>query len=142
MSERPKVLKGIRKCLSDAYSLFQEAMDALDEVGRGSVGTGMTPLVGGYAMNDPKSHFRTALIKLDSAEKMLQPLAIRLRDGRVDSSHFTDDRAIVLLKDLTEFEYQILVNLLSERRGRESVWHRLDELSRKAKEAYELVSPD
>ena len=93
-------------------------------------------------MKNPQEDYRRALIILDSAEKALQPLAIRLRDGRVNSSHFEDERAIVLLKDVTEFDYNILINLLSERRGRDSVSLRLIELRKKAKEAYDLVSND
>jgi hypothetical protein len=142
MSERPKVLKGIRRCLSDAYSLFQEAMDALDDIGRATIGAVMTPIIGGYAMKDPNRNYRRALIGVDSAEKALHPLALRLREGTVNSTHFEDERAMVLLKDLTEFDYQALINLLFERRGRESVWYRLDELSKKAREIYELVSAD
>jgi hypothetical protein len=142
MSERPKILKGIRRCLSDAYSLFQEAMDALDEIGKATVGPSMTPLLGGYAMRDPSKYYRTALIKLDSAENALHPLALRLKEGRVNSTHFRDEKAMVLLKDLTEFDYQVLINLLSDRRGRESVWYRLDELSKKAREIHEMVSAD
>lgn len=117
-------------------------MDALDEIGKGSLGTGMTPLFGGFAMKDPKKSYRTALIKLDSADKALQPLKIRLRDGRVNPTHFKDERAMVILKDLTEFDYNILIKLLSEQRGRDSVWYRLDELSKKAREVHDLVSPD
>jgi hypothetical protein len=139
---RQSIIKGIRRCLSDANSLFQEAMDALDEIGKGSMGTAMTPFMGGIAMKDPKRSFRTALIKLDSADKALQPLAIRVRDGRVNSTHFQNESAMVLIKDLTEFDYGLLIKLLSEQRGRDSVWYRLDELSKKAREAYELVSPD
>ncbi len=139
MSERLRVLKAIRKCLSDAHSSFQEAMDVLDEMGRGSVGVGMTPLVGGFAMKDPKSGYRTALISLDCAEKALQPLAVRLRDGRVNATHFREERAMSLLGDLINFDYDVLISMLSERRGRESVWYRLSELSKIAEQAYQLV---
>jgi len=132
-------LKAIRKCLSDAHSFFQEAMDVLDEMGRGSVGVGMTPLVGGFAMKDSKGGYRTALISLDSAEKALQPLAVRLRDGRVNATHFREERAMSLLGDLINFDYGVLISMLSERRGRESVWYRLGELSKIAEQAYQLV---
>ncbi len=142
MSDRSKILKGIRRCLSDACSLFQETIDTLDRIGRADLGAGLTTLVGGYAMKNPQEDYRRALIILDSAEKALQPLAVRLRDGRVNSSHFEDERAIVLLRDVTEFDYNILINLLSERRGRDSVSFRLIELRKKAKEAYDLVSND
>ncbi|RLI49195.1 MAG: hypothetical protein DRO73_07090 [Candidatus Thorarchaeota archaeon] len=142
MTDRARVLRAIRKCLSDCYGYFQETMDELDEVGRGSLGTGMTPLVGGYAMSDPKNHFRQAIMKLDRAEKALRPLATRFRDGRVNASHFVDERALMLLRDLTEFDYQILFTLLAQRRGRESVWYRLKELSQKAKEVFDLVATE
>lgn len=142
MPERTKTLDGIRRCLSDAQSLFQEVMDTLNEIGKGDFGMTLTPFVGGLAMKDPAKNFRNALIKLDSAEKVLQPLAVRLRDGRVNSSHFKDERAIVLVRDLAEFDYGQLIKLLAQRRGRETVWYRLDELSKKAREAYQLVSTD
>ncbi len=142
MTDRARVLYGIKKCLSDAYAYFQETMDVLDEIGRGSLGAGMTPLVGGYAMGDPDKNFREAIRKLDRAEKALRPLAIRFRDGRVNRSHFIDDRALVLLKDITEFDYQILFVMLAERRGRDSVWYRLREISEKVKEVFGLVASE
>ena len=115
-------------------------MDALDEIGKGSIGTGMTPLVGGYAMKDSKDFYRTALIKLDQAEKSMEPLAKRLNDGRIDKTYFKNEKAIVLLRDIIGFDYQILVEMLAERRGRESVWYRLKELSEMAQEAFSLVA--
>jgi len=117
-------------------------MDALDEIGRGSLTVGVAPIVGGYAMKDPKENYRTALISLDSAEKALEPLARRLRDGRVDESYFKQAQAMTLLTDLVDFDYNILISLLSERRGRESVWYRLDELSKKAKAVFDLVADE
>ncbi len=142
LPERQKFLRAIRKCLSDAHGCFQNAMDALDEIGRGSVAVGVTPIVGGYAMRDPKEDYRAALISLDSAEKALEPLAKRLHDGRVDESHFKLPHAITLLTDLVDFDYNILIALLSERRGRESVWYRLDELSKKATAVFDLVAEE
>ncbi len=142
MSERQVILKAIRICLSDAYDHFQNAMDALDEIGRGSIGTGMTPLVGGYGMEDPADRYRRALIELDSAEKSLKPLAIRVRDGRVNESHFQNEEAMNLLRDLVNFEYEILIKRISRREGRESVWYRLRETSGKCKEVYQQVARD
>lgn len=137
---RTRFLRAIKKCLSDAHGLFLDAMDELDEIGKGSVGTGMTPLVGGYAMKDSKDNYRAALIKLDAAEKSMEPLAKRFRDGRIDKSYFKNERALVLLRDLIDFNYQILLEMLSERRGRESVWYRLKELSEMAEGLYNLVA--
>ncbi|MFX1370024.1 MAG: hypothetical protein ACFFAY_15635 [Promethearchaeota archaeon] len=139
-AERAKFLHAIKKCLSDAHGFFQDAMDELDEIGKGSVGTAMTPLVGGYAMKDPEDNYRVALIKLDAAEKAMQPLARRIKDGRVNDTHFKKPEALVLLKDLIELDYQILVEMLAERRGRESVWYRLKELSDKTESIFHLVA--
>lgn len=135
-------MKAIKTCLSDAYDHFQNAMDALDEIGRGSVGTGMTPLVGGYGMDDPVEKYRKALIELDSADKSLKPLAIRVRDGRVNESHFQNQDAMKLLRDLVNFEYEILIKRVSRREGRESVWYRLKETSGKCKEIYQSVATE
>jgi hypothetical protein len=134
-----KFLRAIKKVLSDVHGHFIEAMDVLDEIGVASVGTGMTPLMGGYAMKDSKNNYRKARIELDAAEKSLEPLAKRVRDGRVNESHFIDPKALVLLKDIMDFDYQILMNLLLEGRGRESVWYRLRELSQKTEEIFGLV---
>jgi hypothetical protein len=139
-TERAKFLHAIKKCLSDAHGFFRESMEELDEIGKGSVGTGMTPLVGGYAMKDPEDNYRVALINLDAAEKALQPLARRIKDGRVNETHFKQADALILLKDLIEFDYQILVEMLAERRGRESVWYRLKELSDKTENVFRLVA--
>ncbi|TFG06281.1 hypothetical protein EU538_10485 [Candidatus Thorarchaeota archaeon] len=140
MSERRRILKAIKKCLSDTYEHFQNTMDALDEIGRGSMGTAMTPFVGGYGMNDPVDSYRKALIELDSAEKSLKPLAIRVRDGRVNESHFQSDEAVKMLRDLIDFDYEVLIRRLSQREGRESVWYRLKETSQKCEEIYQLVA--
>lgn len=142
MTDRPRVLRAIKKCLSDAYLYFQETMDLLDEIGRGSIGTGMTPLIGGYGMSDSTNNYRKAVVALDKAEKSLRPLAVRFRDGRVNSSHFDGGEAMVLLKDIVDFDYQILFDLLSQRRGRESVWYRLKELSEKAKRVFDMVAAE
>jgi hypothetical protein len=40
--------------LVDGDNYFQEAQDKLDEVGKGSMGVGMTPLIGGYCNQGPK----------------------------------------------------------------------------------------
>ncbi|MHA2348377.1 MAG: hypothetical protein ACXADL_01995 [Candidatus Thorarchaeota archaeon] len=87
--DRRRVLKAIKKVLSDTYDFFQDAMDTLDAIGEGSVGPGMVPLFGGLAMKDPKDNYRKAMIKVDAAEKALQPLTIRFQDGRVNDSHIT-----------------------------------------------------
>jgi hypothetical protein len=138
--ERKRFLHAIKKCLSDAHEFFLDAMDQLDEIGKGSVGAGMTPLVGGYAMKDPKDSYRAALIDLDSAKKAMEPLARRFKDGRVNKTHFKKEEALVLLKDLVDFDYNLLVEMLAERRGRESVWYRLKELSEKAESVFRLVA--
>ena len=140
VSDRPRVLKAIKKCISDAHEHFQEAMDVLDEIGRASLGTGVTPFFGGHLLQDPKRNYRTARIEVESAEKALYPLTKRFRDGRVNVEHFTDEEALPLLKDLTEFDYHILIRLLLECKGRESVWYRLEELSKKAKAVFEKIA--
>jgi hypothetical protein len=139
-SDRPRVLRAIRKCLSDAYDHLQNAMDELDEIGDGSLGTGMTPLIGGYLMPNPKDKYTHALIDIDSAEKSLKPLIRRFSDGRVDRSHFRSDEAMIMLRDIAEFEFGILISRLSERSGRESVWYRLRELTEKLESVFHLVA--
>ncbi len=142
VSDRPRVLKAIKKCISDAHEHFQEAMDALDEIGRGSLGAGMTSLFGGYLLKDSKRSYRTARLEIESAEKALYPLTKRFRDGRVNAEHFKDEETLSILKDLTEFDYQLLIKLLWEQKGRESVWYRLEDLSKKAKVVFEKVADD
>ena len=137
--DRPRILRAIKKCLSDSYDHFQQAMDELDEIGKGSVGTGMAPIIGGYAMPNPKDKYRSALIELDSAEKALNPLVKRFRDGRVNESHFKNEEAMRLLGDLAGFEFNILIAKLSEQTGRESVWYRLRELSENVEKVFKLV---
>ncbi len=139
-SDRPRVLRAIKKCLSDAYDHCQEAMDTLDEIGRGSIGTGMTPLVGGFAMSDPKDNYRSALIEVDKVEKSLRPLSKRYEDGRVNASHFKDEEAMKILQDIAQFEYQIIFDRLSKREGKETVWYRLRELSEKIEKVFRLVA--
>jgi hypothetical protein len=141
-ADRPRTLLAIRKCLEDADRYFDDGMDALDEIGRSSVATGMTPLIGGYGIRDGKSEFRTALIKLDSAEKALDPLVKRYHDGRVNASHFTSERAMVILGDLAEADYEILVKKLMDNTGRESVWYRLRELRKKIAELLTLIAKE
>ena len=137
---RARILRAIKKCLTDADQYFLDGMDALDEIGRSSVATGMTPLIGGYGMKDGKSEYRAAMIKVDSGEKALEPLVKRFRDGRVNRSHFTSDRALVILGDLAEADYNILVTKLMENQGRESVWYRLREMRQMIQELLTLVS--
>ena len=137
---RARILRAIKKCLTDADQYFLDGMDALDEIGRLSVATGMTPLIGGYGMKDGKSEYRAAMIKVDSGEKALEPLVKGFRDGRVNRSHFTSDRALVILGDLAEADFNILVTKLMENQGRESVWYRLREIRQMIKELLALVS--
>ncbi len=140
--ERTRILRAIRKCLVDGDAFFQEAQNSLDEVYKGSVGVGMTPLVGGYAIKDPKDHFRHALINVDSAEKALFPLTRRYKDGRVNESHFKSQHALVLLGDLTGMDYNLLIQKLREQRGRESTWYRLKELREKIAELLTLIADE
>ena len=140
--DRQRVIRAIKTCLSDAYENFNDAMDSLDSIGMGSMGAGMTPLVGGYAMSDDKDKYRSALVKLDSGRKSLDPLAKRVRDGRVDQSYFDSEQAMILLKDIMDFDYVILIDLLAERKGRESVFYRLKELVDKIKQVFEMVSKE
>jgi hypothetical protein len=140
--ERPRILRAIKKCLTDADQYFKEGMEALDEIGRSSIATGMTPLIGGYGMKDGKSEFRTAMIKVDSGEKALEPLVKRFKDGRVNESHFKSEKALVILNDLAEADFDILVNKLMENKGRESVWYRLRELRGKISEILALVADE
>lgn len=141
MSDRAKILRAINKCLSDALANFQETMDILDEMGKASVSAGVsTFVIGGYLIKDGEKEYRQALIKLDAAERALIPLATRIQDGRVNSSHFTDENAMILLRDITDFEYQILVGLLAERKSRESIWYRLREICEKVEKAIGLIA--
>ncbi len=140
LEERPRILRAIKKCLVNGDEYFENAMTTLDEIGRGSVGVGMTPLVGGYAIKDPKENYRTALINIDSAEKALKPLIKRFKDGRVNQSHFTSDRAIVILGDIAGLEFDILIRKLTEGSGRESIWYRLKEIRAKMNELQELIA--
>jgi hypothetical protein len=138
--DRPRILRAIRKCLVDGDEYFEAAQDSLDQMFKGSVGVGMTPLVGGYAMKDPKEHYRQALINVDSAEKALLPLTKRYKDGRVNESHFTSERAMVLLGDLAGMNYNIIIQKLMEQSGRESTWYRLKELRGKIAELLSFVA--
>lgn len=139
-TDRPKVLRAIKKCLVNADEYFENAMNTLDEIGKGSVGVGMTPLVGGYAIKDPKDNYRAALINIDSAESALKPLILRFKDGRVNDSHFTSERAKVILGDLAGIEFDILIRKLTEGGGRESIWYRLKELRTKMNELQGLIA--
>lgn len=141
-THRLRILKAIRKCLTNGDEFFQEAMDELDEIGRGTLGSGMTPLIGGYGMKDPKTFYRQALAKIDSGDRSLRPLLIRYKDGRVNESHFKSPNAIVLLKDLEGMDYDILIRKLSEQSGRESTWYRLKELRGKIAELISLVDDE
>jgi hypothetical protein len=139
-NNRPIVLRAIRKCLVDGEEYFQKAMDTLDEIGRGSMGVGMTPLVGGYAIKDSKSNYRGALIEIDSAERALEPLMTRFKDGRVNESHFKSKKAIVLLGDLAGVDYGIFLRKLADQSGRVSTWYRLKELRTKIEEILALIA--
>ena len=138
-TDRPRILRAIKKCLDNGDEYFKKAMDALDEIGKGSLGVGMTPLVGGYGMKDPKSHYRGALVDIDSAERALKPLTTRYKDGRVNASHFKSEQAMVLLQDLEGMNYSILIKKLVEQSGRESIWYRLKELRGKIEELLTLI---
>ena len=139
-TDRSKFLKAIKKCLSDASGFFQDAMDSLDEIGKASSRTAMTGIFGGLILKNSEGNYRTAIINLDSAEKSLHPLAKRVRDGRVNESHFDNPEALVLLKDIIDFDYGILIQFLSERRGRDSVWYRLREINEKTESVLNHVS--
>jgi hypothetical protein len=138
-TDRPRILRAIKKCLDDGDEYLAKAMDALDEIGKGSMGVGMTPLIGGYGIKDSKSHYRGALFEIDSAERALIPLTTRYKDGRVNASHFKDEKAMILLQDLEGMNYSILIRKLTERSGRESIWLRLKELRAKIEELLTLV---
>ena len=142
MSETPdraRILRATKRCLSDAYDHFQNAMDALDEIGKGSLGSGMTSIVGGFAMKDPKEFYREALIDIDSAEKALQPLFKRYQNGMVNATHFTDEKSKILMTDLIQFDFAGVVTTLTERTRRESIWYRLREASQKVEDIFKLV---
>lgn len=136
------MLRAIKKCLSDAFTHLQDAMEALDSVGRQSVGAGLTPLVGGYAMGDPKRPFRSALFSIDAMEKALRPLAIRVRDGRVNEIYFTDPEAMVMLRDIIETDYDFLIVRLSRGLGRESTWYKLKEIGEKIERVFQMVAAE
>ena len=138
-TDRPRVLRAIKKCLDNGDEFLAKAMDALDEIGKGSMGFGMTPLIGGYGMKDPKSHYRGALFEIDSAERALIPLTTRYKDGRVNASHFKDEKAMTLLQDLEGMNYSHLIRKLTESSGRESTWYRLKELRAKIEELLTLI---
>ena len=140
IEDRPRILRAIKKCLVDGDEFFLAAQDALDELSKGSIGVGMTPLVGGYAIKDPKNHYRQALINVDSAEKALVPLTKRFKDGRVNESHFTSEKAMVILGDLAGMDYNLLIQKLMGQSGRESTWYRLKELREKIAELIDLIS--
>ncbi len=138
-TDRSKFLKAIKKCLSDAHGFFLDTMDALDDIGKASSRTAMTGIFGGFVLKSSEENYRTAILKLDAAEKALYPLARRVRDGRVNESHFNNPEALLLLRDIVDFDYGILIQFLSERKGRDSVWYRLRDLSKKIEEIFDLV---
>lgn len=139
VTDRSRVLRAIKKCLDDGDEYFKKAMDALDEIGKGSMGAGMTPLIGGYGMKDSKSHYRGALFEIDSAERSLKPLTSRYKDGRVNVSHFKSEQAMILLQDLEGMNYSLLIKKLVGQSGRESIWYRLKELRGKIAELLTLI---
>jgi len=138
-TDRPRILRAIKKCLVDGDEFLAKAMDALDEIGKSSMGVGMTPLIGGYGIKDPKSHYRGALFEIDSAERALKPLTTRYKDGRVNASHFKDEKAMTLLQDLEGMDYSFLIRRLTESSGRDSTWYRLKELRAKIAELLTLI---
>ena len=138
-TDRPRILRAIKKCLDDGDDYLAKAMDALDEIGKGSMGVGMTPLIGGYGIKDSKSHYRGALFEIDSAERALIPLTTRYKDGRVNASHFKDEKAMILLQDLEGMNYSLLIRKLTEQSGRESIWLRLKELRTKIEELLTFI---
>jgi hypothetical protein len=137
---RLRILRAIRKCLVEGEEYFQKAMDILDDIGRGSLGVGMAPLIGGYGMKDPKSKYRGALIEIDSAERSLEPLMTRFREGRVNESHFKSQDAIVLLGDLAGVDYNYIIRRLADQTGRESTWYRLKEIRAKINQLLGLIA--
>ena len=139
-TDRPRILRAIKKCLVDGNEYFKKAMDTLDEIGKGSMGVGMTPILGGYGIKDSKTHYRGALFEIDAAERALKPLTSRYKDGRVNASHFKSERAMVLLQDLEGMDYNILIRKLVEQSGRESTWYRLKELRVKIDELLSLIA--
>jgi hypothetical protein len=138
-TDRPRILEAIKRCLIDGDEYFQNVMNQLDEIGRASIGMGMTSLIGGYAIKDPKSQFRSALIELDLAERSLEPLITRFKDGRVNKSHFKSEKALILLGDLAGVDYDIFVKKLVDQKGRESTWYRLKELRKKIDDLLHMV---
>ncbi|MFX1559868.1 MAG: hypothetical protein ACFFBL_04725 [Promethearchaeota archaeon] len=138
--DRPRILRAIRKCLVSGDEYFEAAQNSLDEIFKGSVGVGMTPLIGGYGIKDPGDHYRQALIQVDSAEKALSPLIKRFEDGRVNATHFTSEKAMVILGDLAGMNYNIIIQKLSLKSGRESTWYRLKELRDKIAELLTLIA--
>ncbi len=138
--DRPRILRAIRKCLENGDEYFEKVMEILDEIGKATMGAGMTPLVGGYLMKDPKDSYRTALINIDSAEKALNPLFTRFKDGRVNQSHFTSEEAMVIMGDLVGIEFAIFVRKLTEGSGRESIWYRLKEIRAKMDELQGMIA--
>lgn len=138
--DRPRILRAIKKCLDNSDEYFKKAMDELDEIGKGSMGVGMTPLIGGYAMKDPKSNYRGALFEIDSAERSLKPLTTRFNDGIVNASHFKSERAMILLRDIAGMNYSILIRKLVEQSGRESIWYSLRDLRTKIEELLTLIA--
>ncbi len=138
--DRPRILRAIKKCLDNSDEFFKKAMDEVDEIGKGSMGVGMTPLIGGYGMKDPKSNYRGALFEIDSAERALKPLTTRYKDGRVNESHFKSERAMIILQDIEGMNYSILIRKLMEQSGRESIWYSLKNQRTKIEELLPLIA--
>ena len=90
-------------------------------------------------MKDSKSHYRGALFEIDAAERALIPLTKRYKDGRVNQSHFKDERAMILLQDLEGMNYSILIKKLVDSSGRESTWYRLKELRAKIADLLTMI---
>ena len=98
-TDRPRVLRAIKKCLDDGDEFLAKAMDALDEIGKGSMGAGMTPLIGGYGMEDSKSNQTGQMFENDYTEPAFNTLSTRYKDGRANATHFKDEKAMTLLQD-------------------------------------------
>ena len=49
---------------------------------------------------------------------------------------------MTILIDIIDYDYDILIDMLAERKGRESVWYILRELGEKVKEVFEMVSKE
>ena len=74
-TDRGRILRAIRKCLVNADEYVENAMNTLDDIGRGSLGVGMTPLVGGYAMKDSKDVKKIRVVSTQKDNRVLLKVA-------------------------------------------------------------------